>query len=160
MYWISFKLNTNNTDKNVSGIDKIMNLRRFTSSWNDGIGSILNCFKKNSQHWKFFAEKSRINQEYQECIKRFKLELDWVSIVKSIREVRALLEASLTENQRILSQFSEENIISSINDQTDLSKENQMKYKATQLWSKIPKVNPKHSDLRNYHNFINELYSS
>ena len=39
-------------------------------------------------------------------MKRFTEETDWVSILKSIRELKLLVESTLTENQRMILEFS------------------------------------------------------
>ena len=39
-------------------------------------------------------------------MKRFAEETDWVSILKSIRELKLLVESTLTENQRMILEFS------------------------------------------------------
>ena len=45
-------------------------------------------------------------------MKRFAEETDWVSILKSIRELKLLVESTFTENQRILVEFSKHKMIS------------------------------------------------
>ena len=54
---------------------------------------------KNKRHWEYLKNKSKVNKDCLEYFKGFKTEIDWISIIKSIQEIKTLDENTLTENQ-------------------------------------------------------------